>query len=157
MAYAVVLLVCALGVLIWQMRRRLLLVTVDGHSMAPAYQPGDRLLALRRTGRLRTGDVVIFTWPPAGVGLLVKRVAALPGDPVPAVLRAAGAPAAPQPVPPGYVVVLGDGPGSVDSREWGLLPLARIDGVVIGRLGGPGPAGPRRAEHRGTDWPPLRG
>ncbi|WP_213450689.1 S26 family signal peptidase [Rhizomonospora bruguierae] len=132
--YAVLLAATAVVALSWLARRLLVVVTVDGHSMAPQYLPGDRLLALRRAGRAGTGDVVVFAWLRAGVGPLVKRVAAMPGEPVPQPARdACGS----TPVPSGHAVVIGDGPGSVDSREWGLLPLDRITAVVVIRLGGP--------------------
>ena len=105
-------------------RRRLLVVTVDGDSMRPALQPGDRVLALRRGPghRLRPGRMVICRMPVVGVSeppLIVKRVTGLPD---------------------GQVWVTGDGPGSYDSRTFG--PLARRDVVaeVLLRLAhGPDP------------------
>ncbi|MER7005611.1 hypothetical protein ABT297_21555 [Dactylosporangium sp. NPDC000555] len=70
---------------------------------------------------------------------LVKRIAALPGDPVPpSVLPAVGG----RPgdvVPPGKLVVIGDGIASADSRRpggharprhWGYATLDRVLGVM---------------------------
>lgn len=124
-------------------RRRLLVIEVVGDSMAPVYGRGDRLL-VRRTRRLRVGDVVIAhhqeggrrdarTEPLASAWLL-KRLVALPGDAVPAaVAHAVGG--ADRPVPPGKAVLLGEHPDSADSRTWGFVPMADIAGVVLARLG----------------------
>lgn len=67
----------------------------------------------------------------AATTLLVKRVTALPGDPVPhQARRAIGA----ETVPPGHFVAIGDAPHSVDSRWFGLVPMDRVRGVVIADL-----------------------
>lgn len=111
------------------LRRRLLVATVVGTSMLPAYRPGERVLVRRRAPGLRVGDVVVVVSPDEAGDpdprLLVKRVAALAGDPL-----ADGAV-----VPRGTVVVLGDN-GGYDSREFGPLPHAQVVGVVLRRLGG---------------------
>jgi signal peptidase I len=104
--------------------------------------------------RLRVGQVVVLpvqlpygarvVGPVAdGDGLWVKRVAALPGDPVPA-----GVPGCPGRVPPGRMAVLGDNAAvSTDSRTVGLVPMDVVVAVVLGtntrppaagRDGGPG-------------------
>ncbi|MFC4035039.1 S26 family signal peptidase [Streptomyces polygonati] len=129
---------CALALTL-AARALLLLVTVEGASMEPTHHEGDRLLMLRRpVARLRRGRVVVvrgpFTPPgrPAGGGAryAVKRLAALPHQPVPA-----GTAASHGIVPPGRVAVLGDNPDhSTDSREWGLISERRIIGVVLGRI-----------------------
>jgi signal peptidase I len=80
-------------------------------SMAPALNPGDRVLATRNPRRVRPGDVVVFELHP---GLdVIKRVA--------------------QP-PPGVegLWVLGDNPvaGSVDSRSFGPVSPDRIEARV---------------------------
>ncbi|MEU1318940.1 S26 family signal peptidase [Streptomyces tibetensis] len=113
--------------------------------------------------RLRVGQVVVLpvqlpdgarvVGPVAdGDGLWVKRVAALPGDPVPA-----GVPGCPGRVPPGWMAVLGDNAtSSTDSRTVGLVPLDVVVAVVLGanarppvagRDGGPG-ATDAEAGHR---------
>lgn len=121
-------------------RAALSVVVVAGPSMAPALRPGQRVLVLRRGwARLRPGRIVVVSpaaldlpADPAGrrpQRLLVKRLTALPGDPVPDPVRAAvGAPV----VPGGRVVLLGDNPAySTDSRLWGAVPAASIVGVVL--------------------------
>ena len=121
-------------------RRRLLSVTVVGESMAPTYRDGQRLV-VRRARRARVGQVVVLRNRGAdarpsragdsGPELLVKRLAALPGDLVPAqVLDTVGESAGAR-VPPGRIVVLGDSPRSLDSRSWGYLKQERLVGVVV--------------------------
>ncbi|RFU37562.1 hypothetical protein DZF91_32210 [Actinomadura logoneensis] len=154
-------------------RRRLVVVTVEGWSMAPTFGDGDRVLVRRRSlADVRPGDVVVLEppetpdhlsrppGPPApargsgaptepdrrdgpdrpeeldGTDWNVKRVVALPGDPIPP-----GVPGEGGPVPPGRLVVLGDNPDSVDSRQRGLYAGDRLLGVVLRRLGGSGAAG----------------
>jgi signal peptidase I len=126
--------------------RRLFVVTVHGGSMEPGLRDGDRLLARRVTvAALRRGDVVVlerpddelrWTGPPhpratARADLLIKRVAALPGDPPPrdAVPALADHPAAL--VPPNHLVALGDNHHSLDSKQIGYFPADRLLGVVL--------------------------
>src|SRR5262245_21067214 len=84
-------LACALLLGAGWLRRRLLLVTVQGRSMEPTLAEGDRVLVRRRLpARIRRSDVVVLRRPPGAVvvdvagaaELLVKRVVALGGDPV---------------------------------------------------------------------------
>jgi signal peptidase I len=58
------------------------------------------------------------------------------GDAVPAGVRPAVDGAAT--VPPGMLVMLGDGTRSRDSRQWGFVPASQVLGVAMRRL-------PRRA------------
>ncbi len=137
----------ALALLVSALRWWFAVVTVHGQSMAPTLADGDRLLARRCLARsLRTGSLVIFLEPGlplngsrpmwltgAGQKLwVVKRVAAVPGEPVPEEVRQAvdGAPV----VPPRSIVVLGDSPHSRDSRHWGFIPSALILGKAVRRL-----------------------
>jgi signal peptidase I len=120
--------------------RRLALVTVRGDSMAPTFRDGDRLLALRRPGRAcGRDDVVVFAAPgrPSDLARLVKRVAAVAGDPAPAWLHAAAG----ERVPPGRIAVSGDAGRSRDSRHFGYVRTESVTGVVVARL-------PRRASGR---------
>ncbi|HXV92379.1 MAG TPA: S26 family signal peptidase [Pseudonocardia sp.] len=128
-----VLTVAAAGVL--ALRRTWTVVTVVGGSMLPTFRDGDVVLVRRRRpDRVGVGDVVVFTPPPRqgavpGDGReprrwMVKRVAAVPGDPVPEDVPRTG------PVPAGSLVVLGDN-GGYDSRAFGWLPSANLLGVVV--------------------------
>lgn len=137
----------------WWLRRRYLTVTVDGESMLPTYRPGERLLVRRIAPEsVRSGQVVVLSGfaharpaprrrpdlrPQAAhhPRWIVKRIAAIPGDPIPrdtvAALR--GAPGTH--VPAGHVVVLGDNlPHSFDSRQAGYVTADRLLGVVERRL-----------------------
>lgn len=130
------------------------LVRVQGHSMEPTFYTGQWLLVRRLnwpSPPLRVGDVVVFRLENE---LLVKRVAALGGQPVPGesqprLLRALharpgnGEPpvlsAAPEAIPAGRIYVLGDNPPvSDDSRSFGPIPLSTVIGRVL-RWRDPGP------------------
>jgi len=143
---AVALVTVALAAVAVWVRRRLLVVTVDGASMEPALRGGDRVIVRRlRPGEAPArGRIVVISEPgpcrPAdpsgrrGASLIVKRVSAVPGDPEPAYLPAwsrgpAGVVAA------GHVVVLGDNAAvSRDSRRTGPVPARRVVGVVLRRI-----------------------
>ena len=122
------------------LRRRYVLVTVAGLSMAPTLRPGDRLV-VRRTAarRIRIGDVVVLTPDPdpatdRGGLWLVKRAAAVPGDPVPRAVVPALADAPEALVPHGKLVLLGDNTEySTDSRQRGYFDAQRLVGRVIRR------------------------
>ncbi|MBO3744378.1 S26 family signal peptidase [Actinoplanes flavus] len=160
---------------------RWVVVTVRGPSMQPAYRDGDRVLV--RRGRLPAAGAVVVVveqptdagpaapgatgWhtepvaPAAGVAAvrdrrgMIKRVAAGPGDPVPAEPGSVLHGSAGDRVPPGRVVLVGDNRGvSLDSRRLGYFPVERILGSVVGprppsQTGrtGNGAPGPR---HEGT-------
>ena len=123
---------CAAGVV--ALRRRYVSVHVTGGSMRPTYDDGDRVL-VRRMRRMRVGDVVVVAEPGAEGRWLIKRLIARPGDPVPRDRVPALATAAEQAVPAGSVVVLGDGgPHSLDSKQFGYLPMASVLGVAVRTL-----------------------
>ncbi len=120
--------------------RRLVAVTVRGASMEPAYRDGDRVL-VRRGHRPAPGQVVVVRDLPAravpGPALLIKRVAAVPGDPVPRDRVAALAGVPERYVPHGQLVLLGDNPAaSFDSRHRGYFAAAQVVGTVWRSLPG---------------------
>jgi signal peptidase I len=146
--FAIVAALVATAAMTW-MRRHLVRVVVDGPSMEPAFSSGSRLLIRRvmpgagPVHMIRAGVVVVLEAPavgaPAGARVatgrwVVKRVAAVPGDPLPsAVAVAIGAPSGSR-VPTGHLAVLGDNPhASVDSRHYGPVPLERVLGVALTR------------------------
>ncbi|MER6945856.1 S26 family signal peptidase [Nonomuraea sp. NPDC000554] len=150
------------AVAVWQARRHLMLVTVRGDSMRPAYRDGQRLLAVRRPAvGVRAGRVVVtespdretLTWPERADGraaatLLIKRVAATAGDHVPRGSVAGLAAGQRGRVPAGQVVLLGDNATvSFDSRQAGYFPADRVVAVVVGRLSG-GTARDQPTAHR---------
>jgi signal peptidase I len=126
-------------------RRRFVVVTVSGASMAPALLPGDRVLVRRATGdQVRVGAVVVVRQPedecgvppglpgvgPGDDGLwMIKRVAAASGDAVPDSVRAAAGGATV--VPAGKLVVLGDNVHGTDSRLWGFYSASQVLGAVV--------------------------
>lgn len=138
------------------LRRRLAVITVEGRSMEPALHSGDRVLVRRvPLDRVRRGDIVVIEQPapgsrrPAAAGgrpdprtgdiawesWVIKRAAALPGDPVPAPVAAAVSAAPGSPVPAGRLVALGDNAAlSFDSRTHGYYSGDRVLGVVLRRI-----------------------
>lgn len=121
------------------LRTRLLAVTVTGPSMEPALHDGDRVLVRRRARRVARGDVVVLEPPPGASdegltheGLIIKRIAAGPGDPVPAFMAERLDVPPGSIVPPGHYLVLGDNrPVSIDSRRFGYVPRTLLTGRVI--------------------------
>jgi signal peptidase I len=124
----------------WLVARRLLtVVIVDGQSMAPALNSGDRLLVAPLWGPPRRGDVVAVCPPrrlPEGhtYRWVVKRVAAVPGDTIPEPVARTLPALAGRRVPPGQFIVLGDHPHSLDSKAWGLLPTSALAGRAVRKL-----------------------
>lgn len=130
--------------------RRLLVVTVRGTSMIPTHHHGDRLL-VRRTRTVRRGQVVVVLRPRSPAvwredrrsPLIVKRVAAVPGEPLPRGTVPPCTESRDGRVPPGFVVLLGDNAAaSVDSRQLGFFPCGDVVGVVARSL--PRPVDARR-------------
>ncbi|WP_165422895.1 signal peptidase I [Ktedonosporobacter rubrisoli] len=139
-----------------------LVITVEGASMLPLLQHGDRLLVLRHFGirQLRKGEVVIIK-PPAEIQkgfasgepaqvYYVKRLVALAGETVTDTLpvslqakmpvtREAEGQVEPRlkswQVPAKHIFVCGDNrQNSLDSRTWGPLPQRSIVGIMLRKL-----------------------
>lgn len=111
-------------------RSSLMIVHIRGMSMTPTLNPHDRALAVRVrfARRPRAGQIVVCRTPPmVGDGLLVKRIAAVAGDPLPD-----GRPG--DQVPAGRIFLVGDNDRSTDSRYFGTLPQADVLAVVVVRL-----------------------
>ncbi|MFC3491405.1 S24/S26 family peptidase [Glycomyces rhizosphaerae] len=114
-----------------QLRRRWVLVKVEGVSMEPALREGQEVLA-KRTRRIAAGDIVVVAAPDSQLGWAdlkrakapwwVKRIAAGPGEPMPG---------SGEPVPPGHYFLLSDNPAGEDSRRHGPCPANLIVGSVI--------------------------
>jgi signal peptidase I len=122
--------------LLLRLRRGYAVITVRGQSMSPTYRPGDRVL-VRRVRLVRRGQCVVFAEEPAGPasGWVLKRVVAVPGDPVPREEMPALRAAPESRVPAGHLVVLGDNPPkSYDSRHHGYVVVERLLGVVSRRM-----------------------
>jgi signal peptidase I len=131
----------ALAATVWLLRRQIAIVTVSGESMQPSLAPGDRVLVRRaRLSQLRRGLIVVVerpgpsgawttaapSWPGTSRQWLIKRVAALPGDPWPPSALSD------QAVPARNFAVLGDNSGSsYDSRSFGYCPEDRLLGIMI--------------------------
>lgn len=78
-------------------------------SMEPTLKEGSFILGIRHYGKLKTGDIVVFKHEGA---LLVKRIAALPGESI----IVDGIEYC---VPEGHYLMLGDNTeNSYDSRYW---------------------------------------
>ncbi len=93
--------------------RRLGRVEVEGGSMRPALEPGDRLLLLRRR-RYGPGTVVAVPDPRGTGRLLVKRVVGVEPD--------------------GRLRLLGDDPlASTDSRTFGPVAARMVRGQAVHR------------------------
>jgi signal peptidase I len=128
-AAAVSLAACAAFVTV--ARRLFLVVTVTGVSMEPALAPGDRVLVRRLCwAPVKSGDILVFRDPDGRRA--IKRVAALAGDVVPDSVRSATGGA--ELVPPGMLVLLGDGTRSGDSRHWGFISAGQVLGLVVRKL-----------------------
>jgi signal peptidase I len=132
----------AMAAAVVAIRAHVVVVMVRGLSMSPTLQPGDRLV-VRRRRQPTAGAIVVVDEPRPcrpgqrpGAQWVVKRVAAVAGDPVPACVRAQ----VPL-VPSGQLVLLGDNlEHSWDSRHFGFASTDRVLGVAIRRLAMPNKA-----------------
>ncbi|MGH2488092.1 MAG: nickel-type superoxide dismutase maturation protease [Candidatus Limnocylindria bacterium] len=118
------------AVLGWRVLRDLDAAIVEGRSMVPTLEPGDRLVVESWTYRQRPprpGEVVLAADPRHPDRELAKRVAA---------------------VGPESLTLLGDGAGSTDSRTFGAVPLEAVRWRAVARYWPPRRAGripgPRR-------------
>jgi len=97
---------------------------VPSESMEPTIRQNSFIFGIRNIGDLKLGDVVIFDYDSR---LIVKRIAALPGDDI----MVNGENLI---IPDGCYYMLGDNPQkSVDSRYWEdpFIPKAQIIAKVL--------------------------
>ena len=121
-------------------RTKFLAVRVRGASMEPTLHDGDLVIAVRTTRHMPRGGIVVFPEPqnrpgaadpplPAPPGLVVKRIAAVPGDRLPPELWAhLGRGSL---VPADCIAVLSDNPVGADSRIWGYIPQESCVGLIV--------------------------
>ncbi|WLS46605.1 S26 family signal peptidase [Micromonospora profundi] len=131
------------GAAVWVARRQLVMITVTGGSMHPSLNDGDTILVRKMPLRaIRADMIVVFAHPrrheeaSANAGgaatdlattWLIKRVVAVPGEPVPPELGWND-----QTVPAGCLVVYGDNRrSSHDSRHFGYVRRADVRGVAV--------------------------
>lgn len=112
---------------------------VSGPSMLPGWSVWGEGAVIshwyRRGKDIQIGDLVRFKIP-INDEVAIKRVLGLPGDYVLMNTPESGSDAMIQ-VPQGHVWLIGDNlPASRDSRLYGPVPMALIDGKVIARTGG---------------------
>lgn len=114
---------------------------IPSASMEPAVLRGDRVLVDKTAYRRlppRVGDVVIFVYPDDRSKMYIKRIGGLPGN---MVTLADGRE---ERVPHGLAWVLGDNRGeSVDSRDFGYVPLRDVIGKARQIYWSRGPSGVR--------------
>jgi signal peptidase I len=130
---------------------------VPSGSMVPTLRSGDSVLVEKLSHGARRGDLVVFRRPGNGE-ILLKRVVAVGGDTVALEDGALyvdghrrheayanphaidGVYFGPVRVPRGSLFAMGDNRGdSLDSRQFGAVPAARVIGRVVARI-----------------WPPTR-
>jgi len=125
-------------------------VRVDGFSMRPTLEDSELVLVNKMAywlGQPKHGDIVVFRYPVNPSEDLIKRVIGLPGDEVKIhdgkvyinglAVNEPYIAAAPDyfgewVVPQGKLFVLGDNRNdSLDSHEWGVLPLENVIGKAV--------------------------
>jgi nickel-type superoxide dismutase maturation protease len=112
-----------LALIAWRVLRNLDAAIVQGRSMVPTLQPGDRLLVESWTYRHRSpqpGEVVLAADPRRPRRELAKRVAAVDAE---------------------SLTLVGDGARSTDSRTFGAIPLKKVKWRALARYWPPRRAG----------------
>lgn len=136
------------GILLMSARLAVRLVEVQGMSMEPTLSHGDLVLATRWWPRrwLRRGMIVLLSnvrlAAGARSGLLIKRVANIPGDLV--MVRVEDLPderlwnreepSSELKLGEDELFVLSDYWCGIDSRVWGPVPVESVSGIILVRL-----------------------
>ncbi|KAK8145400.1 hypothetical protein G3M48_004484 [Beauveria asiatica] len=111
----------------------------DGPSMLPTFSTyGDWIgtnMRCRRGRGVRVGDLVLYKMPFAKYDMGVKRVVGMPGDYVSIGTPGEHGEDTMLQVPDGHCWIVGDNlTASRDSRTFGPLPLALIQGKVVAKV-----------------------
>jgi len=117
--------------------------------MVPTLHNGDRILVLRSHKRSYSRGTIVVALEPTGARplarqvdprqshgstadlIIVKRIAAVPGDRTCLFSGRAFRPPPHEMVPASHYLVIGDGVESHDSRDWGYLSSDRILGRML--------------------------
>lgn len=118
------------------LRKRFVSVLVQGTSMEPTLRHGERVLVRRaRPAQIRRGQVVVFALPApfdatsGNPQWMIKRVVAVPGDPVPWLDSASDD----ERVPAGCFVAIGDNNAPDYARRAGLVGGTDLLGIAVVR------------------------
>eukprot|EP00127_Corallochytrium_limacisporum_P002445 Clim_evm2s128 gene=Clim_evmTU2s128 len=108
-----------------------------GPSMVPTFNSKGDIVVLEKIstqlGKLKPGDIVVATSPSDPKQTVCKRIAAIAGE---TVLRDPRKPHGEiHLVPPGHLWLLGDNlSNSTDSRSYGAVPMALVQGRVLCKI-----------------------
>jgi signal peptidase I len=143
-AVVIAIIVAVAAAVLLVIRRRYIVISVDGISMRPALEPGERVLIRRTSGaNISRGQIVVVRRPDPVTGWrgavgdggwYVKRAVAVAGDPVPPGVAAACPMDLGGVVPEGHLLIIGDNPRSDDSKQWGHCPAELLLGVYVRTL-----------------------
>ncbi|MFQ5614847.1 MAG: signal peptidase I [Anaerolineales bacterium] len=129
--------------IVWLVRRCLMIITIEQNSMFPALEPGDRVLVTRcwPARWAKKGQVVLVSLEGQN-SFFVKRIVALLGETFHGDVLCLSTDKQSTyleqrswHIPPGHFFVCGDNANSsTDSRSWGSLPFTSLRGRVFLRL-----------------------
>ncbi|WIA35662.1 hypothetical protein OEZ86_004074 [Tetradesmus obliquus] len=107
---------------------------IMGLAMEPTFPGNGEVLLVERLpgmmGRAQPGDIVVCSSPIDPHSTIISRLRAVPGQHV-QIEQTPGSKPSHYQVPPGYMWVKGDAPAS---REYGLLPMAMLQGRVVAQV-----------------------
>ena len=130
-------------ILVWLFTKYFIVVSIRSNSMSLTIIRGDKTLILRRSYILKRDVIVLLNMDlvpnlPESTrhamrgerieNWYIKRLIGLPEDP------ATDKTLWHKPIPDNHVFVKGDYEHSLDSRQWGPVPVSAIEGIVIAIL-----------------------